>query len=69
MNALPKKVAYMTNANEENIAHVGGDDDVVGGILLVNLFELGPWFVCGPVSIIFVRAETKLQMIGGGELF
>jgi hypothetical protein len=42
MNALPKKVAYMTNANEENIAQIGGDNDVVRGILLVNLFELGP---------------------------
>jgi hypothetical protein len=32
-------------------------------------FELGPWFMCGSVSIVFVCAKTKLQMIGRGELF
>jgi hypothetical protein len=68
MKALPKKVAYVTDANEDEVAEVGGDEDVVRGILLAGLLDLGPRFVCGPVSIIFIRAEAKLQMIGG-ELF
>lgn len=68
MKALPKKVAYVTDANEDEVAEVGRDEDVVRGILLAGLFDLGPRFVCGPVSIIFIRAKAKLQMIGG-ELF
>lgn len=63
--ALPKKVAYVADANEEEVAQVGGDEDVVRGILLVALFDLGPRFVCGPVSIVFIRAKAKLQMVGG----
>jgi hypothetical protein len=69
MKALPEEVTYMTEAKEEEVAQVGGEKNVVRRILLVDLLELGPWFVCGFVSIIFVRAKTKLQMIGGGELF
>jgi hypothetical protein len=42
MKALPKKVAYMTEANEEEVAQVGGEKDVVRRILLMDLFELGP---------------------------
>jgi len=68
MKALPKKVAYVADANEKEVAEVGGDEDVVRGILLVGLFDLGPSFVCGPVSIVFIRAKAKLQVIGG-ELF
>ena len=66
--ALPEKVAYVADTNEDEVAEVGGDEDIIRGILLVDLFELGPRFVCGLVSIVFVRAEAKLQMIGG-ELF
>jgi hypothetical protein len=69
MKALPKKVAYMTDANEEEVAQVGGEKNVVRRVLLVELFELGPCFMSGFVSIVFVRAKTKLQVIGGGELF
>jgi hypothetical protein len=68
IKALPKKVAYVTDANDDEEAEVGGDEDVVRGILLGALFDLGPRFVCGPVSIVFIRAKAKLQMIGG-ELF
>jgi hypothetical protein len=66
--ALPKKVAYVTDAKEDEVVEVGGDEDVVRGILLVALFYLGPRFVCGPVSIVFIGAKAKLQMISG-ELF
>jgi hypothetical protein len=66
--ALPKKVAYVTDANEKEVAEVRGDEDVVRGILLVGLFELGPRFVRGPVSIVFIRAKAKLQVIGGEVL-
>lgn len=55
----------MANANEEEEAEVGGDEDVVRGILLVALFNRGSKFVCGPVSIVFIRAKAKLQMVGG----
>jgi hypothetical protein len=65
--ALPKKVAYVTDANEDEVAEVGGDENVVRGILLVGLFELDPRFVCGPVPIVFIRAKAKLQMIGGEQ--
>jgi hypothetical protein len=68
MKVLPKKVAHVTDANEDKVVEVGGDEDVVRGILLVALFDLGPRFVCGPVSVVFIRAKAKLQMIGG-ELF
>jgi hypothetical protein len=69
IETLPEKVAYVTEAKEDEVAQVGGEKNVVRRILLVNLLELNPWFVCGFVSIVFVRAKTKLQMIGGGELF
>lgn len=66
IKAFPKKVPYVTDANEEEEAEVGGDEDVVRGILLVALFDRSPRFVCGPVSIVIIRAKAKLQMIGGG---
>lgn len=69
IKALPKKVAYVTDANEQEVADVGCEEDVVRGILLVALFDLGPLSVCGPVSIVFIRAKTELQMTGGGDLF
>jgi hypothetical protein len=60
----------VTDAKEDEVAQiVGGEKNVVRRILLVDLLELDPWFVCGFVSTIFVRAKTELQMIGGGELF
>ena len=59
----------MTDTDEEEVAHVGGEKDVVWGILLVEHFELGPWFMCGSISIVFIRAKTKLQMVGRGKLF
>jgi len=65
IEALPKKVAYVTDADDNEEAEVGGDEDVVRGILLVALLNLGPRFVCGPVSMVFIRAISKLQMIGG----
>jgi len=67
--ALPKKVAYMAHANEEEIAQIGGNKNVVGGILFMIFFELSPLFVCRSVSIIFVCAKTKLQVLDGNELF
>jgi hypothetical protein len=67
--ALPKKVAYMAQANKEEIAQICGKKDVVGRILLMMFFDLGPWFVCRSISINFVRAETKLQVVGGNEIF
>jgi hypothetical protein len=65
IKALPKKVAYVADANEEEVAEVSGDENVVRGILLVALFDWGSKFVCRPVSIVFIRAKTKLQMVGG----
>jgi len=56
------------DANEDEEAEVCGDEDVVRGILLMVLFDLGPGFVCRPVPIVFIRAKAKLQMIGG-DLF
>ena len=67
--ALPKKVAYVANANEEEIAQIGSDKNVVGGVLFMIFFELSPRFVCRSVSIIFVCAKTKLQVLEGNELF
>ena len=64
IKALPEKVAYVTDANDDNVAEVGGEEDVVRGILLVALLDLGPRFVCGPISIVFIRAKAKLQMVG-----
>jgi hypothetical protein len=59
----------MANANEEEIVQVGGKDNVVRGILLIGLFELGSRFVCRLVPIVFVCAKTELQMVGRNELF
>jgi hypothetical protein len=69
IKALPQKVAYMAQTNEEEIAQICGKKNVVGRILLVNQFDLGSWFVCRPISMILVRAETKLQVVGGNEMF
>lgn len=68
VEALPKEVAYMAQANEEKIAQIRGKENVVRRVLM-KFFDLGPRFVCRPISIIFVRAKTKLQMVGGNELF
>ena len=69
VEALPKEVAYMAQANEEKIAQICGKKNVVRRILLVRFFDLGPRFVCRPISIIFVRAKTKLQVVTRNELF
>ena len=69
IKALPKEVAYMTDANEEQIAQISGKKNVVRGILLMRIFELGARFVCGFVSVVFVATETELQVVGRGKLF
>lgn len=66
---FPKKVTYVTHANKEEIAQIGGNENIVGGIIFVKFFERGPWFVCRRVSIVFVHAKPKLKMVGGNELF
>jgi hypothetical protein len=67
---FPQKVAYMAQAYKKEIAQICGKKDVVGRILLMKFFDLvGPWFVCRSISIIFVRAETKLQVVSGNEMF
>jgi hypothetical protein len=68
MKAFPQKVAYIPQAKEEEIAQICGDKNVVGRILHM-FFDLGPWLVCRFISIIFVRAETKVQVVGGNKLF
>ena len=68
MKELPKKVAYMPKAKEEEIAQTCGEKNVVGRILQM-FFDLDPWVVCRSISIIFVGAETKLQVVGGNVLF
>ena len=68
VKALPQKVAYIPQVKEEEIAQICGEKDVVGRILHM-FFDLGSWFVCRSISIIFVRAETKAQVVGGNKLF
>jgi hypothetical protein len=41
---LPIKLTYVTDANEDEVAEVGGDADVIKGILLIALFALSPRF-------------------------
>lgn len=69
MNPFPKKVAYVTHANEEEIAQIGGYENIVRRFMFMKFFERGPWFVCRPVSIVFVCTKTKLKMVGRNELF
>jgi len=59
----------MTHADEEEIAQVGGEKDVVRRILLVVFLEWGTWFVSCSVSIAFICTKTKLQMVEGNALF
>ena len=66
---FPKKVAYVTHANKEEIAQIGGNENIVRRIMFMKFFEWGPWVVCRPVSIGFVRTKTKLKMVGRNELF
>jgi hypothetical protein len=68
MKTLPEEIAYVTQADEEEIAQIGGDENVVWRILLMDL-EVGSGFVRRPVSIIFVLAEAKLQMVSRNDLF
>jgi hypothetical protein len=63
-NVLPIKLMYVTDANEDEVAEVDGDVDVIKGILLIALFALSPRFVYGPVSIVLIHAKAKLQIIG-----
>jgi hypothetical protein len=61
MKALPEKVAHMTEANEEEVAQVGGKKDVVRRILPIDLFNLCPWFVPRLVSIVLESRSRKSQ--------
>ena len=69
MNPFPKEVAHVTHANKEEIAQIGGNENIVGRVMFMKFFERGPWFVCRPVSIGFIRTKTKLKMVGRNELF
>jgi len=59
----------VTHADEEENAQIGGEENVVWRILLMDLLELGSGFMRRLVSIVFVLAETKLQMVSRGDLF
>jgi hypothetical protein len=43
--SFSKKVTDVTHANKEEIAQIGGDENIVGRILFMKFFERGPWFV------------------------
>jgi len=64
INTLSKEIAYVAYENEEEIAQIGGEENVVWRVLFIGLRELGPGFMRRSVSITFVCTETKLQMVG-----
>ena len=69
IKTLSEEIADMTHADKEEIAQIGGDENVVRRILLNCLLKLGSGFMRRPVSIIFIYAETKLQMVSRDDLF
>jgi hypothetical protein len=66
---LPEEIPYMTHADKEEIAQIGGEENVVWRILLRGLLELGSGFMRRLVSIIFIWAKTELQMVSRDDLF
>ena len=60
MKALPKEISYATHRDKEETAQMGSEENVVWRVMLMRLLELGSGLMSGLVSIMFVRAKTKL---------
>ena len=69
MKTLPKEISHVTHGDKEEIAQMGSEENVVWRVLLMSLLELGPRLMGGLVSIMFVWAETELQMVSRDDLF
>ena len=69
IKTLPKEISYVTHEDKEEAAKIGGEENVVWRVLLMNFLELGSGFMGRCVSIIYVWAETKLQMVSREVLF
>ena len=66
---LPKEIPYMTHADKEKKAQIGGDDNVIWRVMLRSLPELSSGFMGRLVSIIVVWARSELQIISRDGLF
>lgn len=69
IKSLSEEIADVTHTDEEEIAQVGGEKNVVWRVRFNGLLELASEFMRRLVSIIFVCTEAKLQMISGDDLF
>ena len=69
MKTLPKEISHVTHGDKEETAQTGGEENVVWRFLLMSLLELGSGCMGRRVSIIFVWAEAKLQMVSRDDLF
>jgi hypothetical protein len=69
IKSLSEEIADVTHTDEEEIAQVGGDKNVVWRVMFNGLLELASEFMRRRISIIFVYTEAKLQMISRNDLF
>jgi hypothetical protein len=69
IKTLPEEIPYTTYKDIKDIAQIGGEENVIWGVLLMGLLELGSGFMGRLVSIIFVWAKTELQMVSRDGLF
>lgn len=66
--ALAHKVAHMAEDNEDEVADVGGEEDVVGRVL-DDMGGVGcPWGVCAGDAVLCVGTVAKLGMEGLEDL-
>ena len=65
---LANEVAEMSQADDENVADVGGEDDVVRWVLFGDALVRRACAVLRGVAVVLVRAVPKLGVHGGEHL-
>lgn len=69
IESFAEKVAKMSQANEDQVATVRGEDDVVWRFLLDWQPNLGTLSMSRGIPVLFVCAVTEFRMHGGEHLF
>lgn len=68
IESFAEKVAKMSQANEDQVATVRGEDDVIWRFLLDWQSNLGTLSVSRGIPVLFVRAVAEFRMHGGEHL-